>query len=153
MRAFAERLAASLKGGDVIALMGPLGAGKTAFTQFLGRALGVRERITSPTFTLMHVHGTGGRRSAVGGRRIRYLVHIDAYRLAGAKALRAIGALDYLGAPDTVAVVEWAERVRSALPKTARKIRITPRTDGTRVIMMETGKRKSGKRTIGKKNG
>jgi tRNA threonylcarbamoyladenosine biosynthesis protein TsaE len=130
MEAFVKRLAKTLRGGEVLALSGPLGAGKTTFTQALGRALGVRERITSPTFTLMHVHGVDVKRSngrKVGRRRNypttirpddhspRLLVHIDAYRL-NPRDLVAIGALDYLGAPGTVTVVEWAERVRRVLP-------------------------------------
>ncbi|MDP1759964.1 MAG: tRNA (adenosine(37)-N6)-threonylcarbamoyltransferase complex ATPase subunit type 1 TsaE [Candidatus Woesebacteria bacterium] len=122
--AFAKNFAAGLKGGEVVALSGPLGAGKTTFVQIVGRALGVRERITSPTFTLMHVH------AARGQNKIKLVAHLDAYRLRGAKAFREIGALDYLGRPDTVAFVEWAEKVRRELPPSARWLDIIPENGG-----------------------
>jgi tRNA threonylcarbamoyladenosine biosynthesis protein TsaE len=124
LRAFAKKFASTLRGGEVIALSGPLGAGKTTFVQYLGQALGVAERITSPTFTLMHVHAAP--RSGSAKRRIKLLVHLDAYRLGGPRALAAIGALDYLARPDTVAVVEWAEKVRRELPPSARWLDIVP---------------------------
>ena len=126
---FANALAKTLHGGEVIALSGPLGAGKTTLAQFLGKALGVAERITSPTFTIMHVHPAGR------NRRIRLFVHLDAYRLGGPRELLAIGSQDYLGRKDTVAVVEWAEKVRKALPSDARWIDLLRGPDGTRLAI------------------
>lgn len=114
MDRFAIGIAKKLRGGEVLALSGTLGAGKTTFTQFLGKALGIKSRITSPTFTLMQVHRL---RNAKRVTRITGFVHIDAYRLRGAKSLIAIGALDYIGEPNTVTVIEWAERVKGVLPK------------------------------------
>ena len=142
MAAFTRRFAKTLRGGEVLALSGPLGAGKTTFTQMLGKALGVRERITSPTFTLMHVHSVGRRTSTVdvGRPRIRLLVHIDAYRL-NPRDLIAIGALDYLGAPGTVAVVEWAERVRRTLPPAVTWIDILPtKNQKSRTVHVDRGR-------------
>lgn len=126
--AFVKKFAAGLKGGEVIALSGPLGAGKTTFVQIAGRALGVRERITSPTFTLMHVH------AARGKKQIKLVAHLDAYRLGDAKAFREIGALDYLGRRDTVAFVEWAEKVRRALPRGTRWIKIELNGEDRKII-------------------
>ena len=144
LASFAKSFSATLKGGEVVALSGPLGAGKTAFVQELGKALGVRERITSPTFTLMHVHRTASRQSRVASRpgtrnqapgtRLTRLVHIDAYRLSGAKALTGIGALDEFGRKDTVVLIEWAAKVRRAIPKDAIWIDIVPQKDGSRLI-------------------
>lgn len=114
MERFASALAKKMRGGEVIALSGTLGAGKTTFTQFFGKALGVKSRITSPTFTLMQVHRT---QNAKRVTRITHFVHIDAYRLRGAKSLVAIGALDYIGEPHAITVVEWAERVKKVLPE------------------------------------
>ena len=101
-RALGRRVAAALRAGDLLVLSGPLGAGKTTFTQGLGEALGVRGRVTSPTFVLARVH-----------RGPLPLVHVDAYRLRepGAASLD----LEDLGLDaameDAVTVVEWGEGV------------------------------------------
>jgi tRNA threonylcarbamoyladenosine biosynthesis protein TsaE len=129
---FAKKFAAGLCGGEVIALSGPLGAGKTTLAQFLGKALGVRERITSPTFTLMHLHPTNR-------QKIKLLAHLDAYRLGGARDLLAIGALDYLGRPDTVSVIEWGEKVRRALPKKIIWLEIAFGEKNNRLIKLKPG--------------
>ena len=112
MRA-AEELAQSLKGGEVIALFGNLGAGKTTFVQ----ALGVHERMTSPTFVYMHTHPlTDG--------PIRMFVHVDAYRI-DAEGLRGIGLQEFLGAPGIVTAVEWAEKAEGLLPAGAIQVRFS----------------------------
>ena len=120
LRRFARAFARTVRGGEVIALSGQLGAGKTTFVRMLGKALSARERITSPTFTLMHLHALRKRKGPT------LLVHIDAYRLRGSSAFVDIGALDYLGRSDTVAVIEWPERVRRALPPQTQWINIAP---------------------------
>ncbi len=111
MAVFAKRIAARLKGGEVLLLQGELGAGKTTFTRALAQALGVRGRIKSPTFMLMQVHRSGVRGQVLG---VRYLVHCDAYRV-DAGALKDIGLMDYVGRPDTVVVVEWGEKIKPLL--------------------------------------
>ncbi len=121
MERFASTLAKKMRGGEVLALSGTLGAGKTTFTQFFGKALGVKSRITSPTFTLMQVHRI---QNAKREMRITDFVHIDAYRLRGAKSLVAIGALDYIGEPHAITVIEWAERVKKVLPEKTMWIRL-----------------------------
>lgn len=95
-------LAAHLKPGDVVCLYGELGAGKTTFIQGLAAGLGVRELVSSPSFTLVHEHQ---------GRLPFY--HIDLYRLATGE-LADIGLEDILGS-EAVVAVEWAERMPSAL--------------------------------------
>lgn len=118
---FAKKITSGLQGGDVLALVGPFGAGKTTFVQHLAKHLGVAERITSPTFTLMHLHPAV---SEQRGKRlpVSMLVHIDAYRLSGSAELAAIGATDYIGAPETVAVIEWADKVKKLLPKKTKQL-------------------------------
>jgi tRNA threonylcarbamoyl adenosine modification protein YjeE len=96
MRACALRLSALLRGGDVLILDGPLGAGKTTFTQGLGEGLGVTGSVTSPTFVVSRIHRAGER--GIG------LVHVDAYRLASAQDLTDLELDDR---PHDVLVVEW----------------------------------------------
>ncbi len=104
--AFAEKFSSGLRGGEAIALIGELGAGKTVFTKGLARGLGIKNRVQSPTFLLMKIYKISGTK-----HKIRNLVHVDAYRLSGAGELEDIGLLDWLGRADTVTVIEWADKV------------------------------------------
>lgn len=106
---FAKQIAKSLNGGEVLGLVGNLGAGKTTFTQALGKALGVKQTMTSPTFVLMKIY-------PLNHPSAKYLCHIDAYRLTTQEDLIAIGANDYIGQPETITVIEWADRVEKVLP-------------------------------------
>lgn len=100
----AEKLASQLKPGDVIAFLGGLGAGKTAFTRGLARGLGVCEPVTSPTYTIVNEYTSG---------KIP-LFHFDMYRLTSSEELFEIGWEDYL-ARGGVCAVEWSETVADAL--------------------------------------
>lgn len=99
-----ERLAGALKPGAVIAFTGDLGAGKTAFTRGLAQGLGIEERVTSPTFTIVNEY-EGGRLP---------LFHFDMYRLGSSEELYDIGWEDYL-ARGGVCAVEWSENIDDAL--------------------------------------
>lgn len=96
MAELGARLALELRAGDLVALTGELGAGKTTFTRGLGAQLGVRNAVTSPTFVLARTH----RRTADGAP----LVHVDAYRLGSAAELDDLD-IDFAG---SIVVVEWA---------------------------------------------
>ena len=98
------RLAQCLRPGDVIALRGGLGAGKTAFTRGLARGLGVEEAVTSPTYTIVNEYPQG---------RLP-LFHFDMYRLRDAEELFDLGWEDYLDRGG-VCAVEWSENVWEAL--------------------------------------
>jgi len=101
----ARALGAALRPGDVVALCGDLGAGKTLFCKGVGEALGIPpDRIVSPTFTIVTEHE---------GRVP--LTHIDVYRLAGARDADEIGMRELLSG-DGVCMVEWAEKIRELLP-------------------------------------
>lgn len=113
----AKALVAKLHGGEVLALAGNLGAGKTTFTQGLAKALGVKASVTSPTFVLLKIYPTKH-------AKIKQLVHIDAYRLTNATDLEAVGWQDYLK-PDSLVVIEWADKVKEALPKTTKWLRFS----------------------------
>jgi len=110
LKEYAAGFVATLRGGETIGLVGELGAGKTAFVQEVARALGVESAVTSPTFVLMGFHKTG---AGAAARGIRTLCHVDAYRLKEESELWGIGFGDYVGKPDTVTFVEWADRVPS----------------------------------------
>ena len=111
-RALGAALARSVRPGQVIALRGDLGAGKTTFVQGLAAGLGFVGQVTSPTFILVNEYLLPGHRR---------LVHIDAYRLgdAGAVALdeaATFGLEELLAAEDNIVAIEWSERVADALP-------------------------------------
>ena len=108
---FAKKYAKNLQGGEIIGLVGDLGAGKTVFTKGLAVGFGIKKVITSPTFVLMKVY------TIKGHKQIKYFVHIDAYRLKSAKDLDAIGASEYCNRADSVVIIEWADRVKKILPK------------------------------------
>lgn len=119
-------LGQSLQPGDVLALSGDLGAGKTCLARGVARGLGIEEPVTSPTFILVAEY-----RTAAGFP----LYHADTYRLETAPeaAAQAIG-LDELLAGAGVAVVEWAERIASLLPADHLQITLTALDDTTRQI-------------------
>ena len=126
----AEKLAKQLKGGEIIGLIGELGAGKTIFTKGLAAGLGIKKNITSPTFVLMKIYPITNyhRRSGIPQRRdklqIANFVHIDAYRIKSAKDILAIGAEEYFKRPDTITVIEWADKIKKILPEETKFIKI-----------------------------
>jgi tRNA threonylcarbamoyladenosine biosynthesis protein TsaE len=130
----AAELARSLRGGEVIALEGELGAGKTAFARGLCAALGAEGQVTSPTFAIMNVYGTRRTASneAIGGatapRRAFRIVHLDLYRLTSAREVAALGLEEYLGAPDTITLIEWPGAVDGVEWKPTHVVRLTPRS-------------------------
>ena len=128
---FAKKFASQLKGGEILGLVGPLGAGKTVFVKGLAAGLGIKKKITSPTFVLMKIYPLKLR----GKPAIKNLVHLDAYRIKQAKELLAIGVKDYIGHPDAVTVIEWAEKIKKILPKKARIIEIKHKTNNIRCIV------------------
>lgn len=125
--ALGGRLAGALTGGRVVAFTGDLGAGKTAFVAGMAKALGVEERVTSPTFTIVNEY-EGGRLP---------LFHFDMYRLGSADELFHIGWEDYL-ARGGVCAVEWSENVAEAIEDDAVRVSIV-RGDGEddRIVRIE----------------
>jgi tRNA threonylcarbamoyladenosine biosynthesis protein TsaE len=108
-------LARQFKGGEVVALSGDLGAGKTIFTKGLAQGLGYKKVITSPTFVLMKVYNPDN-------AAVKNFVHVDCYRIDGEDDLYGIGFNDYLGRSDTVVAIEWAEKIKGLLKKTKGKV-------------------------------
>lgn len=123
----AQTLAAKLKGGETIGLIGDLGAGKTAFVKGLAAGLGIKSRITSPTFVLMKVY-------KVKHKSIKHFVHVDAYRVKKAEALQQIGLDEYMRSKDAVVVIEWADLVKSILPSKKKIYTFAHTQSNSRVI-------------------
>ncbi len=114
----------ALRGGEVIALIGPLGAGKTQLVK--GIAVGndwpEEGQVTSPTFTLVNEYP---------GRLCLY--HLDAYRLKDSGELEALG-FDEMISPESAVIVEWADRAEEALPEDRLTVRIKPISADTREL-------------------
>lgn len=122
----ASQLASKLKGGEVLALLGDLGAGKTTFVRGLAKALGVsaKEYVRSPTFTLMNVYQ---------GRLPLY--HFDFYRLNELGSFEQLGFEEYFTA-NGVCVIEWAEKFPDILPPTHFKLHFKVIDENTREIIV-----------------
>ena len=123
-RSLGRELAELLRPGDLVVLVGPLGAGKTALTQGIGAGLGVREPVTSPTFVISRVHRDG---------RVP-LVHVDAYRLGSGADVDDLD-LDVTVA-DSVTVVEWGEGLVERLADEHLLIRLDRRDDDVRTAVL-----------------
>jgi tRNA threonylcarbamoyladenosine biosynthesis protein TsaE len=126
----AARLAASLRGGECIALHGDLGAGKTQFVRGLVSGLDGNPRsVNSPTFVLLNVYETG---------RLR-VYHLDAYRVIGADDFEAIGFAELLDQRNAIVVVEWPSRIEALLP--AHRIDVEIRSTGETTRTIEIAQR------------
>lgn len=129
MRDLGERLARSLRAGDLVVLSGPLGAGKTTLVQGIGAGLGVRGPVTSPTFVIARVHPPL--------RRGPGLVHADAYRLGGTAEVDDLD-LD-ADTADCVTVVEWGAGLVEGLSQDRLEVAIDltgADADGPRTVTL-----------------
>ncbi len=123
-KAVAKDLAQKLRGGEILELIGDLGSGKTTFVQGLAEELGITRRVLSPTFII--------RRSYQGKLNLE---HFDFYRLSRPEDLAGLDIDDVLGAPKTVTVMEWPERVGLDLGSST-KIRFEYVDEQTRKITL-----------------
>lgn len=134
-----EIIGRRLQPGDIVALIGELGAGKTALTKGIARGLGISSgfTITSPTFTLINEY-PGESPAGIP------LTHIDTYRLGGSQDLVDMGVEEYFYGTGVV-VIEWAERIMDILPEKSLVIRIEYLDENRRKIKIrgEAGKRES----------
>lgn len=128
MRALGQEIARSLKGGEVIELIGDVGAGKTTFTKGLAAGLGVVETVSSPSFTISRVYE---------GENFD-LSHYDFYRLNDAGIL-SLEIADALENPHNITVVEWAESVAEILPENRLKIEISKTEEDFRKVKISGG--------------
>ena len=122
----AARIVASLKPGDILALSGPLAAGKTTLTQAMMSHMGYLGRVTSPTFVIE-------RRYKVNWHDIKEVIHLDFYRL-DKKELAKLDWEEYTNHRTGLVIIEWPERAESLLPKTAHLFRIEKVNEKTKKI-------------------
>jgi tRNA threonylcarbamoyladenosine biosynthesis protein TsaE len=94
----------------IVAFIGDLGSGKTVFVQGFAKALGIKEKITSPTFVIL-------KRFKIYDLRFKNLIHIDAYRIENPKEILDLGWEDLAGDPKNIILIEWAEKIKKILPK------------------------------------
>ena len=125
----AAKVAANLQGGEVVALQGDLGAGKTTFVQALARELGVERPVLSPTFALERQYDTN---------RGFKLHHFDWYRLDNQAEVYELGIEELFGDPASVTVIEWPERAAGLLPEQTFWIRFEYVDSRTRKITVST---------------
>lgn len=112
-KSLGKLLAEEICGGEIICLSGDLGAGKTTFTQGFLEGIGAEGPFTSPTFAIMKEY----KLPAIDNKP-KAVCHIDAYRISE-KDLNSIGWKDFAGKKDFVTIIEWAEKIREALPEDA----------------------------------
>jgi len=127
-RAIAAALAASLRPGDVVALSGDLGAGKTCFVQGAAAALGVPGPVTSPSFVLVREYD-----GTVAGLR-----HVDVYRLNSIQELVDLGYEDVFE-PDRIVFIEWGDAVQDVLPDDRLEVDIRREGSGERRLITIRG--------------
>ena len=123
--AAAEELGRKVKKGDVIALYGELGTGKTIFVKGIARGLGIDEVITSPTFTLLEIYPGS-----------LPLYHFDLYRIESEREFEKLGFEEYWDG-EGVSVIEWADRAQSLLPENSITIKIKYLNSTQRKITIE----------------
>jgi len=126
---FGKKIGALIRGGDIIAYKGSMGAGKTTFTRGLCVGMGLPDEVTSPTFALVNEYR---------GRITLY--HFDMYRIMGADDLETTGFYDYIG-EDSVLAVEWSENIEDCLPEGTIFITLGHIDENTRTITVDGDER------------
>ncbi len=120
-----KQIASKLKGNEVIAFYGDLGAGKTTLTRGIADFFNLKNKVCSPTFAILNEYESS---------KVR-LYHFDMYRIASLEDLESTGFFDYLG--EGVFIIEWSENVDKYLPKQTIKIKIEKNGENSRIITIE----------------
>ncbi|MEI8270445.1 MAG: tRNA (adenosine(37)-N6)-threonylcarbamoyltransferase complex ATPase subunit type 1 TsaE [bacterium] len=124
-REFLNKLKPMKSGGTVVGLYGELGAGKTTFTQSIGKILKIKRKVNSPTFVIM-------KRYVIKNPHFTNLFHLDAYRLKDEKELLHLGWNKIISNKEHLVFIEWPENIIKAMPKKHHQIRISHEKDGHR---------------------
>lgn len=107
---FVKSLVGKENVATVVGLYGDLGAGKTAFTQCVAKALGIEEKVLSPTFVIEKIY-------ELLGQKFSHLIHIDAYRMDSSDELVHLGWKEIISNPKNLILIEWPERVLDVMPE------------------------------------
>lgn len=114
----------------IVAFVGDLGSGKTTFTQGFVKGFGIKEKITSPTFVLMHRHNIKSKNEKGKSKKkeikflnYKNLYHFDCYRLGKPEEILTLGFKDIVANPQNIVLIEWADKLKKLLPKNALKIK------------------------------
>lgn len=126
-RNLAKKIVSTAKPGDIFALYGDLGSGKTTFTKGFAEGLEIKKHITSPTFVISKEY-------PIESKEIKKLVHTDCYRLSTEVDAENIGLSEYLHDGDSILVLEWPEKIEKILPKNTKKIYFEYIDENTRKI-------------------
>ncbi len=126
MLTFGKKFAAAIASPNIIELVGDVGAGKTTFVRGFAEGLGIKEPITSPSFTIS---------KSYAGKNGLTLTHYDFYRLQD-PGLMADDLAESIATPNNITIVEWADSVEDLLPKDRTKITINYNEDGTREVIL-----------------
>ncbi len=139
-----EKESAAHKAGraTVVGLYGDLGSGKTTFMQFFGQALGIKEKILSPTFVIEKIYKIGGVNvdGSESQKKFEHLIHIDAYRLESENELVTLGWQEIISNPKNLICVEWADKIPGIIPKDHVRLKFAHREEGSRMIEVELAK-------------
>lgn len=121
-----EYLGRKLKKGSVVSLRGSLGSGKTVLAKGIAKAIGIKEAIVSPTFTIVQEYDGSSMK----------MYHLDLYRLSGEDEFESMGGEEFLY-PDGITLIEWSEKIEDMLPEDTVYISITINEDQSRNIEIE----------------
>lgn len=124
-RAFAGRIGK----GEIIALYGELGAGKTVFVRAVARSLGIREKVTSPTFIILKSYPLPGKKTKFN--------HLDLYRFDSPEDFQSLDFTEIINNPRDITFIEWAEKAETILPLNRINVRIAYAGDNRREIAIE----------------
>jgi tRNA threonylcarbamoyladenosine biosynthesis protein TsaE len=123
---FGVSLGQACQGGEVFALSGDLGSGKTKLLQGLAVGLGIGTQVNSPTFNILKLYKSRG--------KVKSFCHIDAYRLRSEQDLISLGIEEFFNSPQTVTAIEWAEKVKKIWPQRTKIINIKSLDENRRRI-------------------
>lgn len=123
----AEKFAKLLKGGDIVLLNGDLGAGKTTFTKYVLQSLGVKDEVTSPTFTIMHEYD---------GKKHK-IYHFDMYRIGSGEEAIEFGLEEYIYSKENLVFIEWSENIADILQGKFINVNISLIDENTRKFEFE----------------
>jgi len=121
---------ATSKSAFVIGLEGDLGGGKTTFVQGFAKGLGIKEKILSPTFVIL-------KKFKISKGRFKTFYHIDCYRLGDSKDILDLGFNEIISNPENIVIIEWADKIKSILPKNTKILKFEFIDEKTRKIMLK----------------